>query len=378
MKKLILSYCKHLFAGASVLLLLALLLTACSSNGASASSSLNMVGIVRSDAPQAPLSQSTLGPQPCPGKANNLSYWDNIIRTSGDAKVESVSCAKFMTYPGLQALVLVRHHSTGSIADVYVYAKILSHKPARIFKLSGLLHGKAKISVYNTVLTAQAQNSSTLVPDLFREFKWSDGAGAFEQTAFPGMFPDMTRYQAEADQAEVNQGHQPWKLDALFTTKSALGLFKRDSNNPVTLVSGGGLHDAYAVVRVEAYPQGSGAFAILVKLSRLEGNTHGGIWEIVAVQGNRMSLTAPVKGALLTSPTIVKGSAPLFEGEAGVVEMLDSHSTKIGSAIATGSPFSVRVSYSSSFHGGAQEGIVSLYYQSGATTPFMVKVLLRA
>ena len=115
MKNLILSYCKHLFAGASVLLLLALLLTACSSNGASASSSLNMVGRVRSDAPQAPLSQSTLGPQPCPGKANNLSYWDNIIRTSGDAKVESVSCAKFMTYPGLQALVLVRHHSTGSI-----------------------------------------------------------------------------------------------------------------------------------------------------------------------------------------------------------------------------------------------------------------------
>ena len=146
----------------------------------------------------------------------------------------------------------------------------------------------------------------------------------------------------------------------------------------MTLVSGGGPHDAFAVVRVEAYPQGSGAFAIIVKLSRLEGNTHGGIWEIVAVQGDRMSLTAPVNGALLTSPTTVKGSAPLFEAEAGVVEILDSHYTRIGSAIATGSPFSVRVSYSSSFHGGAQEGIVSLYYQSGATTPFMVKVLLRA
>ncbi|TMD81987.1 MAG: hypothetical protein E6I79_16145 [Chloroflexi bacterium] len=114
MKNLILSYCKHLFAGASVLLLLALLLTACSSNGASASSSLNMVGRVRSDAPQAPLSQSTLGPQPCPGKANNLSYWDNIIRTSGDAKVESVSCAKFMTYPGLQALVGTKQFNSGT------------------------------------------------------------------------------------------------------------------------------------------------------------------------------------------------------------------------------------------------------------------------
>ncbi len=371
MKNLILLYCKHLFAGASALLFLALLLTACSGNGASASGSLNIVGIVRSAAPQAPLSQSTPGPGPCPGKANNLSYWDKIVRTSGDAKVESVSCAKLMTYPGLQALVLVRHHSTGSIANVYVYAKILSNKPAQFFKLSGLLHGKAKISVYNTVLTDQAQNSTTLLPDLFREFKWSNGAGAFVQTVFPGMFPDMTRYQAEADQANVNQGHQPWKLDALLTTKSALGLFRRDPNNPVTLVSGGGLHDAYAIVRVEAYPQGSGAFAIIVKLSRLEGNTHGGIWEIVAVQGDRMSLTAPVNGARLTSPTTVKGSAPLFEAEAGVVEILDSHYTKIDSAIAT-----VRISYSSSFHGGAQEGIVSLYHQSGANTPFMVKVLL--
>jgi len=25
-----------------------------------------------------------------------------------------------------------------------------------------------------------------------------DGAGAFVQTAFPGIFPDLTRYQAEA------------------------------------------------------------------------------------------------------------------------------------------------------------------------------------
>jgi hypothetical protein len=378
MKNLIVLYCKRLLAGASLLLFLALLLTACSGNGAIASSSLNTVGLVQSDAPQAPLSQNTPGSRQCPGKANNLSYWNKIIGTRGDAKVESVSCGKLMIYPGLQALILVRHHSTGSIADVYVYANILSYKPAQFFKLPDLLYGNAKISVYNTVLTAQAQKSSTLLPDLFREFKWSDGAGAFEQTVFPGMFPDMTRYQAEADQAEVNQGHQPWKLDALDTTKSALGLFKRDPNNPVTLVSGGGLQDAYAVVRVEAYPQGSGAFAIIVKLSRLEGNTHGGIWEIVAVQGDHMSLTAPVKGALLTSPTTVKGSAPLFEAEAGVVEILDSQYTKIGSAIATGSPFSVRVSYTSSFHGGAQEGIVSLYHQSGANTPFMVKVLLRA
>ena len=53
----------------------------------------------------------------------------------------------------------------------------------------------------NASLSVQALYCSFLFPRL-------------AQTVFPGIFPDLTRYQAEADQASVNQGHQPWKLSA--------------------------------------------------------------------------------------------------------------------------------------------------------------------
>jgi hypothetical protein len=35
-----------------------------------------------------------------------------------------------------------------------------------------------------------------MTADLFREFDWSAEEGTLVQTAFPGLFPDLTRYQA--------------------------------------------------------------------------------------------------------------------------------------------------------------------------------------
>ena len=79
----------------------------------------------------------------------------------------------------------------------------------------GLVKGDAKISGYNTVLTAQADELSALnrgkpvsemTADLFREFDWSSKVSKLVQVAFPGFFPDMTRYQAEADQAQAQPG----------------------------------------------------------------------------------------------------------------------------------------------------------------------------
>src|SRR5947209_2349796 len=53
----------------------------------------------------------------CPEKVEQGSLWDRIIGTHGDARVERVSCGKLMQYPGMQALVLVRHRSVGSRLD---------------------------------------------------------------------------------------------------------------------------------------------------------------------------------------------------------------------------------------------------------------------
>ncbi len=129
----------------------------------------------------------------------------------------------------LQALVTVRYQGTGQLLDVYVFNDITSPSPSQLFKLQSLYNGDARISAYNTVLTAEVDRYSSINAgktdaemerDLFREFQWSDGAGTLVPVSFPGIFPDLTRYQAEDDQAQVNQGQNTWKLNAAEVARS--------------------------------------------------------------------------------------------------------------------------------------------------------------
>ncbi len=52
------------------------------------------------------------------------------------------------------------------------------------------------------------------------------------------MFPDLTRWQAEADQKKVSHGQDTWKLDATQTAKRFAKEFLR-AGGTTTLVSGG-------------------------------------------------------------------------------------------------------------------------------------------
>jgi Immunoglobulin-like domain of bacterial spore germination len=399
---------KNWFITLSLLFLLALSLAACANNGSGNGSSKPTSTAGAATSPiSTPSSTLTvqMGAQPCPDAVKNPAHWDPIIPThSPDSRVKSVSCGYLMGTPTLQALITVDKGGSGSILDVYVYNNITDANPTRLFKLQNLIHGDAKISGYNTVLTKEVdQNSSinkgqpgaALIADLFREFKWSDGAGTLVQTVFPGLYPDLTRYQAEADQEDVNQGHQPWKLDALETTRHFYTLLKVPSDSSATIVSGGGKHDLYAVVNVTA-PSIQGCCGPFpptkVSLTRLEGNTQGGIWVVIAVESEKMSITSPQNSELLNSPVKVTGSGSAFEGQVGIVHILDHLYNDIGHAIAMHTqsnssfgvgPFSADVPYNASFHGGAQEGIVVLYDENGGGASLrsrvvMVKVLLEA
>ena len=343
-----------------------------------------------------------LGPQACSAPVKDPTYWNQIVGTqSGVNHIESVSCANIMDTPPLQALVTVSSIGPAATLDIYVYKNITSTKPVQIFKLQGLLKGDAKISGYNTVMTAEVDKNSALnagkttsamTTDLFREFDWSGEPGTLVQTVFPGFFPDLTRYQAEKDQIMVNVGRtDTWKLDALETTKRfAQALLRTPPDSAVTLVSGGGVHDVDAIVNVTppVLPGCCGPFPpIKVTLSRLEGSTNSGIWIVVGVESGQKAITAPQKGDHLNSPVTVEGSGSQFESQVGIVHILDHLYTDIGHSIAKGTsglgfgPFSVNVSYEASFHGGAQEGIVVLYDENGGGASLrggvaMVKVLL--
>jgi len=394
---------KNWFTALSLLCLLALSLAACSNNGSGDGSSkpTSTAGASPTSTPS-PNPIVKLGAQPCPDEVKDPAHWDPIIPThSPDSQVKSVSCGYLMGTPTLQALITVDKGGSGAILDVYVYNNITDANPTRLFKLQDLIHGDAKISGYNTVLTKEVDPNSSinkgqpgaaLMPDLFREFKWSDGAGTLVQTIFPGLYPDLTRYQAEADQEEVNQGHQPWKLDAAQTAKGfATSLLKMKSTSSVTVISGGGAHDLNAIVNVTLPPDGgSTPHPVKLTLSRLEANSNGGIWEVTAVESENMAITSPRSHERLNSPVTITGSGVAFEGQIGVVRVLDHLYNDIGHAFAMSQntnsgfgpgTFSTPVKYDASFHGGSQEGILALYHQGGAASDFgviMVKVLVEA
>src|SRR5206468_13059919 len=318
-----------------------------------------------------------LGAQPCPDAVKDSAHLTAIIAPTTTSKVESVSCGNLKGIPSLQTMVTVRYDGTGAILDVYVYDHIIDPSPVQLFKLQNLTRGSVKISGYNTVMTAEVDPNSSinagqpdanLTQDLFREFKWSDAAGTLVPVAFPGIFPDLTRYQAEADQAQVNQGHQPWKLSATLTAQAlaaSQNLLKWSPNAPATIVSGGGSHDINAVVSVKSTHAGAGT--ITVTMSRLEQNSNGGLWEVTSVTSPGMSITTPQDRDRLTSPTTVQGKGNAFEGKIGKVSVLDHLYRVIGHSDAKGATgngsttFSSNVLYNASFKTGIQEGIDVLY-----------------
>jgi len=209
------------------------------------------------------------------------------------------------------------------------------------------------------------------------------------QVSFPGMFPDLTRWQAEADQEQVNHGHQPWKLDAVQTAKRFAEQFLR-AGGTTTLVSGGGRHDLDALVNLAfPSPRGEGPPPSITKvtLSRLEGNTTG-IWQVTAVEADWLVISSPQSGLTthIGSPVTVSGFGPQFEANIGVVWVLDHLYQKSGQAFAMApngySPpttFTVTFPYTSSFQAGAQEGIVELLHAGGLSSDYgavLVKVLV--
>ncbi|HEV2583938.1 MAG TPA: hypothetical protein VGT44_23995 [Ktedonobacteraceae bacterium] len=335
---------------------------------------------------------------------SDAAYWDGILGTQGtNGKVESVSLGKVLGNPARQALVTVRHSDANRTLDVYVFDKITSAHPVQLFKLTGLVKGDAKISNVNTVITAEVDANSTLnagksseqwTQDLFREFAWNQGEGTLVQVAFPGLFPDLTRYQAEADQASVDQGHQPWKNDPAQVAKAlAVQFFQWNRSLTTTITSGGGVHDVNATVRVQEAP-GPDPLAplpsVTVQLSRLEGNLQH-MWVAIGVEDSTLlTLTTVEPRSLVTSPVKLAGIGTTYganEGIIGPAKVLDHLYTVIGQTTLIGAvglgktTYSTGVTYTSSFHAGVQEGIIAVYEANAGTddeiaSAVLVKVLL--
>ena len=386
MNRHLLNHRRWLLTVLLVSLTLSMVLSACNQDSGSGSST----GTTKP--PVATATRIQLGPQSCPAPVQAAAHWETIVATSATQKVEGVLCGYLMGVPSLQAVVKVRYGGSDGLLDIDVYTNITSTSPSGIFRLKGLPHGDVGISNYNTLLTGEidlksSQNagvpSTQMQQDLDREFRWSDRAGTLVQIAFPGLYPDLTRYQAEFEQGEVNtgQGLQQWRLSAVTTAQNfAEFVLLWDPNAPTIVLSGGGTHDARAVILVKN-PSAGGA-TIKLSLSRLELNTNGGIWEVTDVATDGMTVASPQNAQQLTSPVQVKGVNIAFAGKPTTIMVFDHDRTAIGQTGPAAKPsFSTSVPYTSSFRGETQEGVIALYTYTGnhiIAGAVMVKVLLSA
>ncbi len=372
--------------------LLALLLTACAGNGTGTTQPTSTQSPTNTNAANNPpptvITDNATGPQvkpgvqPCPGAVGTPSYWNTIIPIQPDVnQVSGVTCGYLEGQNRLQALVTVQTSGTGGYLDAYVYDNITGTHPARVFQVQSLNKGQARISRYSTVLTSEVDPNSSvnkgqvdasLQNDLNREFKWSASTQSFSQVTFPGMYPHTTRYQAENAQQQVNQGNDQWELDAnAVAIHFGANLLKWGATQ-AAMVSGGGPHDLNAIINMKNAGAQNGGNAITLTMSRLEGNTAGGIWEVTGVTSNGLSLNMPGANSSVHSRFAVSGAGTAFEGVVGTVNVLDHLYNVIGHTQATGAQgmgatsFASNVSYDPTFTSGAEEGIAALFSYSQA------------
>src|SRR6266496_63476 len=317
----------------------------------------------------------------CPSTIN----WDSLVGTHANvSKVQKVTCGALEGSGTLLALINVRYYSPDAKLDFYVYSN-LNGAPVQVFKMQGLLTGDAQISPANTIITAEIASNGlpTAVPDLFKEYQWS--GGSFVQVMFPGIYPDMTYYQAEQDQAAVNAGRDTWKTSGfpiLDTLALRLCHWPKTFDKTLTYDSRHGIY----LVQVNNLGPGGGGF--VAKMFRLD-NVVTNIFEVMQITplDGTTSLNLPTSGETITSPVNVSGSTLANTNVLAHIVVYDDSKIAIGDSGAIHSPYSggfvhftSSVSFQPNAHG-MQEGIIAFFITTQnnidlSNQVVMIKVLL--
>jgi hypothetical protein len=315
----------------------------------------------------------------CPSTLNI--NWDALVGTHAQInKVQKVICGSLEGYGSLQALVNVRYYAPGARLDFYVYTNLYG-TPAQQFKAQGLLDGDAQSSPTGTIITAEIgpNGLENAAPNVFKEYQWE--GSAFAQVYFPGIYPDMTHYQAEQTQAQVSSGYDTSK-DSAYSSVTEFALhvlhWPQITNKTITYDS---RHGIYIVECENIGPGGGGFYAHLFRLDNVLTNIFE-ISQITPLDSN-IQLSNPLPGAQVSSPAQIKGTSLATGQILGQSVLYDDQYTIVGNSGAINStvssgytPFSSSVPFKLSEESGLQEGVVIFYSTNQNTTQFSNQVVV--
>ena len=302
----------------------------------------------------------------CP--ANVASYkWDSLLGTKANVnKVQLVTCGSLEGAGSLEAVVGVGYYTPDARLDVYVFDN-LGGTPTQTFKLTGLIDGDAQISPTGTLDTAEVGPKSTTigVPDLFKEYQWNHST--FVQVLFPFVYPDMTHYQAEADntivtaQLAAGQNANAWKTSCTAESGHLANDVFHWLNTTGTVLK---FLQPTDTVIVQLTNLGTGGGGFISTCHHLDGNTHA-MLEIASVTplDTNTTISTPASGAQLTSPVTVTGVGQAGKSLLGEIVLYDDTFLRVGNSGPIGGSgyvnFSNVVRYNLNASG-VQEGVVVL------------------
>jgi hypothetical protein len=326
----------------------------------------------------------------CPSGLSSLN-WDRLVGTKANLnKVQKATCGSLEGPGSFEALINVRYYSPDGRLDYYVYDNLFG-TPSRTFSRQGLLNGDARVSPAGTIMTAEVGPGDTLKgkADVFKEYQWQNGT--FEQVLFPGIYPDMTYYQAEQDQAQLNaelaagEKRDAWKATFYGVVDNlATKIFHWIDTHSSTIHFS--VHDGIYIAAVTNLGPGGGGF--VASMFRLDNNINNlfEIMQVTSIDGS-VILSSPKAGVQVTNPISVSGSSVASGSILGKVVIYNDINIAIGDSGDIHSPAStgyVNFTQSVTYHlnsSGIQEGLVAFYSTNQNNTNlsnqvFMVKVFL--
>ena len=260
-------------------------------------------------------------PMNCPGLMRSTDYTQLVHLQPKSQEMGAVQFVNQLSGGQPAALVQVQNSGTQQALDVYIYGCTMQkHTPklTTLFTQRDLLQGTASISSANTLVTSEldttiSPQASTLIQpmqqNVYREYSWQHGA--FVQVAFPSSYPVTSRGEAEALQQQANNGQTlPWSDPMMTAEQMAKDIFKWPAISPQDAVS----NNNGVMAQVQLIQQ-TPPLQVTVTLERLIQHNSTGLWFVTRAQSTGLTLDQPQVGTLVTSPTTIKGTAALPDGQ---------------------------------------------------------------
>lgn len=256
-------------------------------------------------------------PTTCQQLVRTTDYPTVVHLQSGRQQMEAVQFVSQLTGGQPSALVQIENTGTQSKLDVYVFGCTLhKHTPTltMLFSQKGLLQGSVGISADNTLITGELDASmpaqaivveQPLQQNIYREYAWRNGS--LVQTAFPGLYPVASRYEAEQLQQEANNGQPfPWSDPLATAEQMAKDILQwSTTSSQDRILSNDG---RTAQVRLTAQQP---LVQLTVTLQRLIQHNNQGLWFVTAASTQGITLDESHLNVPVASPISLRGSGAL-------------------------------------------------------------------